>query len=241
METFAPLTWPPSYTVKKNPRSRHVRLKTSVKAGLELIVPARFNLKEVPEILEANKSWIMKQLQKIEVKRVAKEKNPLPTSISFTAFEQEWMIDYIPSDSSTLRLFKRPPFGLAILGDIKNKKATRDLLITWIRHQARLLLPKRLEEISFLTGLEFHGVQIRAQKSRWGSCSVDKTINLNYKLLFLPRHLTDHILVHELCHTVHLNHSGQFWRLVASFDADWKANSHEVRGADKYIPAWLDE
>ncbi len=99
-------------------------------------------------------------------------------------------------------------------------------------------MPLRLAVLSQQTGLDFSSVSIRNQRSRWGSCSTLKAINLSYKLIYLPVPLLDHIMIHELCHTIHMNHSGKFWRLVAQFDPEWKLHCHETRSGDKYIPLW---
>jgi predicted metal-dependent hydrolase len=234
------LPWPPAFTLKKSVRARHVRLKASVRNGLELVVPMRFNHKNIPDILETNKAWILKQLNHIHIKLQAAPIDTLPIDINLLAVNQVWKIDYIKSDNTKLRLFKRPQQELALLGNTDNKEIVKKILMTWIKNQARVILTKRLDELSALTRLAYTSISIRAQRSRWGSCSSDKAINLNYKLLFLPAHLSDHIMIHELCHTVHMNHSAKFWRLVASFDAAWKENSRDIRVADKYVPTWLD-
>lgn len=61
----------------------------------------------------------------------------------------------------------------------------------------------------------FVSIRVRNQKTRWGSCSSKRTLSFNFKILFLPTHVADYIIVHELCHLKELNHSPAFWRLVA--------------------------
>ena len=82
-------------------------------------------------------------------------------------------------------------------------------------------------------------MSIRGQRSRWGSCSATGDISLNYQLLFLPPHLLRHVLVHELCHTVELNHSPRFWRTVARFEPDLAALREEMRRSWSHVPGWL--
>jgi predicted metal-dependent hydrolase len=73
-------------------------------------------------------------------------------------------------------------------------------------------------------------VAIRDQKTCWGSCSRKGNLNFNYKILFLPPHLQDYVIVHELAHLRELNHSPRFWALVASAVPDWRAHRRELRG-----------
>lgn len=75
-------------------------------------------------------------------------------------------------------------------------------------------LKRRLKELADYSELEFNSVRINVSKSRWGSCSSEKNINLSCYILLLPAHLADYVLLHELAHTVEMNHSQRFWDLL---------------------------
>ncbi|GHT20441.1 zinc protease [Bacteroidia bacterium] len=79
---------------------------------------------------------------------------------------------------------------------------------------AKVSLPPRLADLARAHGFTFVSVKTRKSKTRWGSCSSKKAINLSYYLLLLPPHLIDYVMLHELCHTVHMNHSPAFWALL---------------------------
>ncbi|MCF6276406.1 MAG: M48 family metallopeptidase [Candidatus Magasanikbacteria bacterium] len=83
--------------------------------------------------------------------------------------------------------------------------------------------------------IEIGRVCVRNQKSRWGSCSSKGSLNFNYRLLFLPEHLAEYIIVHELCHLVELNHSHRFWALVEQEIPDYKACRKELRSKYKIV------
>jgi len=80
--------------------------------------------------------------------------------------------------------------------------------------QALQLAHERVQHFNEIYGFSFNRISIRNQKTRWGSCSSKKNINLNYKILFLPKAMQDYIIVHELCHLKEMNHSHRFWNLV---------------------------
>jgi predicted metal-dependent hydrolase len=103
---------------------------------------------------------------------------------------------------------------------------------------ARVHLVPWLERVSIETELPYENVTIRGQKTRWGSCSTQKIINLNYRLLFLPPPLVRYLFVHELCHTVHMNHSARYWALVEKKEPHYKALDTELRHAGKFVPGW---
>jgi predicted metal-dependent hydrolase len=238
MDTTLP--WPPPFIIKKSARARHVRLKTSARHGLELIVPARFNQKHIPEILETNKIWIEKQFAKIHLEFQQYQANQLPQEISLLAVQQLWKVTYLKTFSKKIQIMTRPDRELVLVGDIDNKALCHKKLNQWVQSQAILYLTQRLYELSLLTKLTYKDIWIRNQKSRWGSCSTEKKICLNNKLIFMPAELADHIIIHELCHTVFMDHSPKFWRLVASFDSEWKQHSKTVKRAEKYIPPWSE-
>jgi predicted metal-dependent hydrolase len=234
------IAWPPLYTVKKHPRARHVKLKATLKFGLELVVPKRFNPKEIPLILEHNKAWIIKHLAKINEQAKLFSNIDLPEQINLLAFAQAWKIDYIATESTKLRLMTRPQQELVLFGNVHDKELCKKLLSNWAKTQAKKLLRVRIEQLSTLCDLPFNNLTIRNQRSRWGSCSVDKNINLSFKLVFLPPALMNYIIIHELCHTVQLNHSAKFWRLVAKFDVNWKEHCKAARQAESLIPPWIN-
>ena len=96
-----------------------------------------------------------------------------------------------------------------------------------VRIEAVRILPSRLAILASQHGFHYTGVTIRNTKTRWGSCSSKKRINLSSSLMQLPDHLIDYVLLHELCHTVEMNHSEQFWSLLNSVTngCAWKYRS----------------
>ena len=88
------------------------------------------------------------------------------------------------------------------------------VILEQLRNQARAILPKRLSELSSEYGFSYTKVSINSARTRWGSCSSQKNINLSLYLMLLPRHLSDYVLLHELCHTCEMNHGKSFWALM---------------------------
>lgn len=94
----------------------------------------------------------------------------------------------------------------------------------YLKHKQDALefIGQRIDHLNQDCQFAFNRVNIKNQKTRWGSCSAKKNLNFNYKLLFLPQEIADYIIVHELCHLQELNHSSQFWNLVAESIPDYK-------------------
>ena len=95
--------------------------------------------------------------------------------------------------------------------DSNTQQTLRNMLQMALRHEAKRLLPVRLKALAEQYGFSYKSVKIQSSKSRWGSCSSSRNINLSLNLMLLPAHLIDYVLLHELCHTVEMNHGERFW------------------------------
>lgn len=83
-----------------------------------------------------------------------------------------------------------------------------------LKKEAKRLIPERVRYYAAKLGITYGRVAIRAQRSRWGSCSSKGNLNFNCLLMLTPREVIDSVIVHELCHRRQLNHSKAFWKLV---------------------------
>ena len=97
------------------------------------------------------------------------------------------------------------------------------------RNAARTRFEERVTYYHPLTGGNYTSITVRNQKSRWGSCSSRGTLSFNYRLIFAPPVILDYVVVHELCHLTHMNHSKDFWNMVASVMPEYKVHRQWLR------------
>ncbi len=100
--------------------------------------------------------------------------------------------------------------------------ATRALLTSWYKAQAKALFKERLAALSAQTGITPETLRLSDAKTRWGSCGAKGGVNLNWRLALAPPEILDYVIVHELCHLRERNHSAAFWALVTRFCPEWK-------------------
>lgn len=104
----------------------------------------------------------------------------------------------------------------------ESKKQPKTILNEWLIERARDHIVDRVKYYSQNYDLKFRRVAIKDTVSRWGSCSSDKNLNFNWRLSFAPLKVLDYVIVHELCHTIQMNHSNSFWEEVEKVMPEYK-------------------
>jgi predicted metal-dependent hydrolase len=229
----------PPFTIRESSRAKRVILKISAQHGLEVVIPPGFSRRQIPKIIQQKSDWIARAFQTIQRRKIESgQPRSLPETISFPATDLAFRVEYVPVPRPSLELVYLNEFHLRISGPCADLQACQNLLKRWLQYQGRRQLIPWLQQLSAETKLSFQKVQIRGQKSRWGSCSSRGTISLNYHLLFLRPALVRSLIIHELCHTVHLNHAAEFYQLWCQFVPDYRELRAEMQQARNLLPWW---
>ncbi|HYF03027.1 MAG TPA: SprT family zinc-dependent metalloprotease [Patescibacteria group bacterium] len=230
-----------NYKVRVSDRAKRVLLKISVQNGLEIVIPKRYPKNRIPEIIERRRAWIETTLKRMDERRrkFTAQASVLPEMINLEAIREDWLVEYTFKNTKKISITEEPGCVLKLEGEIDNIPLVKKAVQKWVSRQARINLLPWLDEVSREINLPFSKATIRSQRTRWGSCSSRKTISLNRNLLFLPEELVRYILIHELAHTVELNHSARYWKLVEEKEPNFKEFDKAMRDGWKWVPAWM--
>ena len=105
---------------------------------------------------------------------------------------------------------------------VDNSQAIKQLLFKWYKQQAESELRDKTERYSSIIGVNPSSVTIKSFKSRWGSCSIAGGIQYNWKIIIAPERIVNYVVIHELCHILHHNHSPAFWKAVEKYCHDYR-------------------
>ncbi len=149
-----------------------------------------------------------------------------------------WFVDQQSAPRGERLLIQAADNGGRLILRGTSEASAQQLLQRWLSRQARQHLVPWLMTVADELALGCRQVTVRGQRSRWGSCSSRGTISINRALLFLEPALVRHLFIHELCHTVHMNHSPRFWRLVERHSPRYRELEQALNRAVAVIPRW---
>lgn len=213
-------------TLRRSARASHVRIKVSPDGRLRASLPLYAPLFLVKRLLQSSRS---------ELRSMLAEQHNETTFEPGMAIGKSHTLIVRPSTTATTtaarhgqQIIVSLPEGQA-LNDPKPARVIRDTVIEALRIEAKSYLTKRLAFLADKYGFDYEKVRFSHASGRWGSCSTNGTISLNIALMKLPFELIDYVLVHELSHTVQMNHSEAFWKLVETGDPDYKRHRRALK------------
>ncbi len=213
--------------------------------GVIVTIPRGVSQALIPDFLARHRAWIEARLAEAESQIPERFRQWPPQRLSLPAIDLVLELSFAAAAENG-KASKAEAAGnlgrtrpLVIKADSADRTAVVAELQLALKSLARQYFPVRLGMLAEQHGLSFKRVQIRGQRTRWGSCSSTGTISLNYKLLFLSPELVDYVLLHELAHTRHMNHSKAFWRKLSFMLPDARQYDAMLSRAGREVPPWI--
>jgi predicted metal-dependent hydrolase len=224
------------WRVRTSERARRLAVRVLPGGLVEIVVPRGTRPRAIEQFVTRHRPWIDRKLvQYRPLDRASADE--LPDRIRFAATGKSFDVQYANSPGA-LRLLVQEG-TIRVSGERARTVLMRHALQRFTMRQAHSILGPWLAGLSAATGLPYQRVQIRRQRTRWGSCSRNGTISLNVCLLFQPPDVVNYLLIHELAHTRHMNHSARFWALVGRIEPRWRELDAELTRGWRLVPAWV--
>ncbi|HHV65580.1 MAG TPA: M48 family metallopeptidase [Peptococcaceae bacterium] len=214
-----------AYEFHRSSKAKKVRI-TIKNERVKVTVPAGLPLEYAKNFVEENKDWVLKhwQTQQAQAKKdlpkqyVAGEKF-LYRGRNYPLVVEEISAPPYEAAFKGSRIVANIPPGL---NSQEQSLLLKKLIKKWYLGQANKLLPELLDYYSKLMDIPYQKLKVKDQKTRWGSCSSKGNINLNWRIIMAPNPVTAYVIIHELAHLKIMDHSKEFWTLVAKYLPDYK-------------------
>lgn len=195
--------------VVRNARAKNVIARRKINS-IQLTVPSRFTMKQIIEVFEKMKPRI--EDLKVKSHFLFSPHTEFKTFSFVLKLETGEISNYYMSLKEGI-LSIVCPNGVDFTSD-SVQEVIRNLVEKAMRYEAKRIFPEKLKDLAQQYNFQFTDIKINKSRSRWGSCSSKKSINLSYYCMLLPEYLVDFIMLHELCHTIEMNHGTNFWKLL---------------------------
>ena len=201
-------------------------------------MPRRTKARDVQAFVDENRDWIRKSRESF-ARVLPPEPFVLPNLIELPAIGQRFRVRYERRSQDKTVRFRTRGNVVTLSGRTGDDRLCVAALKRWLASVAKKEFRPRMDALSALTDGAFKHMHVRGQRTCWGSHSSSGTISINYCLLFLDSSLLRYLMIHELCHAHHMNHSRRFWQRVRRFEPDYKRLDRALGDSWKSIPAWI--
>jgi hypothetical protein len=214
------------YRLRRSARNRTLRVSVRDTGEVTLSVPSFVSDSGAQDFLRSQSDWLLRTLGNLPHKN---------RDIAEHLRAEPWLSldghrSHVILDQSRLRTHwvADPARGEAIIRCFFDSCSKEDELAHALLEMARQYVPRRARELAARHGLALRRVSIRNQRTLWGSCTGKGDLSINWRIILLPPELHDHVLLHELAHMTHMNHSRAFYALLRHYDTDADRNDHRI-------------
>lgn len=238
LQLFEPRDTVSGWNVRVSRRARRLSVRVYPGGQVEVVVPPSASAVTVERFVGTHRQWIDQRVADLSaISAVAAETRP--TSLELPAIGRKYVIEYRPTANADVRVTVAGEGWIVVSGRLDSDQRIAKVLRRWLMALAQVELGRELQRIALSHGFEFRRVQIRRQRTRWGSCSGTGTISLNVCALFQEAAVMRYLLIHELSHTKHMNHSRRFWSLVESVEPEYRRLDRELLQGWQRVPGWM--
>lgn len=227
------------WNVRVSRRARRLSVRVYPGGRVEVVVPPGASPATVHRFVHTHREWIDQRVADLST-AASPALDGRPSCIDLRAIGRKFEISYVAMEARSMLVRTLEDASRIVLsGPIDCAQAVARALRQWLGDIARRELGALLAQAAREGGFRYERLQTRCQRTRWGSCSASGTISLNMCLMFLEPAVVRYLLIHELCHTRHMNHSARFWALVEAHEPDYKRLDRELLKGWQSVPGWV--
>lgn len=218
---------PFEYTIIRQERRKTANIIVTPANAVNVTVPKLVPDETVQEILRRKTPWILKKIhENDEVRKVMPKE--FVSGETFSYLGRNYRLRIVRSKTSFVRM-KSGRLEVGIAGSKKREHKVKTALSEWYQEKAEEKLHQRLDIYRKRLEVEPQRILIKSLSSRWGSCTAARNISFNWRIILAPISIIDYVIVHELCHLTHHDHSSRFWKMVGRILPDYEQKKEWLR------------
>jgi predicted metal-dependent hydrolase len=225
-----------AWNVRISRRARRMSMRVFPGGRVEVVVPPGAGVPAIERFVARHRDWAERRSREL-LRLAPKAADRQPSMIDSALLGRQWHVEYVAG--RRVRAEEVADDRLRVHAPSQTDRHASQALVPWLTKLGSRELAGRLRAVAEQVGIDYARMSVRRQRTRWGSCSTRGTISLNVCLLFQRPQVVRYLMVHELCHRRHMNHSRRFWSLVASIEPDWKPLDVELLQGWRHVPAWV--
>ncbi|MCK5429301.1 MAG: M48 family metallopeptidase [Anaerolineales bacterium] len=198
-----------------------------------VVVPRHYRTGDLEQLLRKKQGWILKNIARCNTIPIPFHSDDISAGDTVPYLGQQYQVRLSSNHRSECNI-RLENNAFLIEGKCGNGTAALALK-RWLYGRAHTYMAQRACELAASLRVRYNRIFIRGQRTRWGSCSSQGNISLNWKLIMFPPHIIDYVIIHELAHLVVMGHSKAYWDVVAAHCPDWKSHRQWIRKHEGYL------
>ena len=216
-------------------KRKTLAIKIDPSGDVSVAAPKGTSRKAIIDMVSSKADWIIKKLHEIEARNAQVIKREFVDGESFMYLGSDYPLQLTINPKLSKLVVKLDNGRFMVDSPVTDADVIRSALEAWYRFMAGQYIKSRIDHYRSVLNVMPNRVTIKEQKTMWGSCSSKNNLNFNWRVMMAPAEVVDYLVVHELCHLIHHNHSREFWNQVSAILPDYKVRQDWL----KKNGAWL--
>lgn len=218
-----------NFFVKRSKKRKTISIFVDPIEGVFLRAPLKPTMNFLSKLIHSKAAWILDKQHRIDEVMDNFPEREFITGETFLYLGRQLRLKIFKSKNKSSITVKGGRFLVNLNNDLDTIAVVRNKLIHWYKIHAKIILSKRVKMYAKKMNLIVPKIILANQSKRWGSCNHKGCIRFNWHIIMAPVWLIDYIVVHELCHLKHINHSKDFWKILGTILPDYEVRRERLR------------
>lgn len=221
-----------AYSVTYSRRRRHVAIAVNPNKRVDVLAPSHLGLTEIQDLVRRKAIWVMEQIEAFDQINHLTAPKEYVSGETFLYLGRQYRLKILYGGNKPSSKLKGKFFEVTLPENVcgeKRQEAIKRALWRWYRDHAEKKIDEVIKPYSRRLHIDTPCFKVKYQAKRWGSCSKDNILNINFRIAMAPLSQIEYVVAHELCHQKYKDHSAEFWRLLRLVMPDYEVRKENLK------------